>query len=177
MSDPFGDDDIDFDVASFTNAAYSNAVAYLADERPITRMLPPDMESPIDDDDAPNANVRSWTCTRLGVHDEASIRAPPPAAAAEPKAQPPLPAACATAAASSAIAGPDHTKPATLPPPRRRAPPPEPTTERPTSRLLTLSPVTTNVFFQNRTSRRPLRDSLLAHQAHATSAAASALDA
>ena len=38
MSDPFGDDDIDFDVSSFTNAAYSNAVAYLADERPISRM-------------------------------------------------------------------------------------------------------------------------------------------
>jgi len=33
MSDPFGDDDVDFDVDSFLKAAYNNCVALLSDER------------------------------------------------------------------------------------------------------------------------------------------------
>lgn len=45
MSDPFGDDDIDFDLKYFLQAAYDNAVALLTDERvPLGNSLPDDMD-------------------------------------------------------------------------------------------------------------------------------------
>ena len=34
MSDPFGDDDIDFDTQALLGAAYNNAVSYLAEQKP-----------------------------------------------------------------------------------------------------------------------------------------------
>ena len=45
MSDPFGDDDIDFDLESFLKGAYDNAVALITDQRvALHNSLPPDMD-------------------------------------------------------------------------------------------------------------------------------------
>ena len=45
MSDPFGDDDIDFDLESFLRGAYDNSIALITDQRlALHNTLPPDMD-------------------------------------------------------------------------------------------------------------------------------------
>jgi len=52
MSDPFGDDDIDFDLEPMLAGSYNNAIASLRDVRaPLVGLLPPDWHNPISDRD------------------------------------------------------------------------------------------------------------------------------
>lgn len=63
MSDPFGDDDIDFDLEAFLKGAYDNAVALITDQRvALHNTLPADMDSnfPLADTQAA-VNARSFT--------------------------------------------------------------------------------------------------------------------
>jgi len=49
MSDPFGDDDIDFDTEGLLASAYNNAIAYLREGKEICgSALPPGIENPLD---------------------------------------------------------------------------------------------------------------------------------
>lgn len=47
MSDPFGEDDIDFDTNGMLTSAYNNAIAMLKDERPVSLSADGDMGNPL----------------------------------------------------------------------------------------------------------------------------------
>jgi hypothetical protein len=56
MSDPFGDDDIDFELETFLKGAYDNAVALITDERPpMANTRPADMDTNFPLADSPAA--------------------------------------------------------------------------------------------------------------------------
>lgn len=72
MSDPFGDDDTDFDIELFMSEAYDNAIALLCDERETQySRLPAGMENPLGASDAAIEN-RSWKglTKGFGLSDE-----------------------------------------------------------------------------------------------------------
>ena len=67
MSDPFGNDDVDFDLEAFIRSAYDNAVALLLDERiPCEEVTPNDLDNPL-----VSAELRHWDDygVALGTHD------------------------------------------------------------------------------------------------------------
>ena len=61
MSDPFGDDDLDFDLPAFVSAAYDNAIAILVDQRvTLHDRLPQSIdENPLNDSEG-GKRVRTW---------------------------------------------------------------------------------------------------------------------
>lgn len=65
MSDPFGDDDVDFDLEAFLRSAYDNSVALLNDERvPCEEVTPNDLDNPL-----ANPELRHWDSYGVAVDD------------------------------------------------------------------------------------------------------------
>ena len=68
MSDPFGNDDVDFDIDVFLKHAYDNAVAKLLDTRqPNGEYLSNEMENPLE---RYGQDLRTWDDLGVGLMDE-----------------------------------------------------------------------------------------------------------
>ena len=87
MSDPFGGDDLDFDLKGLLKSAYENAVALITDQRvALHDRLPPGVEpehNPLADSES-SKRARMWANISEG-HDEANLG---PAQALPPKSSP-----------------------------------------------------------------------------------------
>ena len=95
MSDPFGDDDVDFDLATMANGAYANATAYLADrpQQDITQgknqpsqsldSTQPSQSRP----NTPGTDAPLWAWTSTAAELQASPLKPMPRALRPPEVQ------------------------------------------------------------------------------------------
>ena len=73
MSDPFGDDDVDFDTGDFLASAYKNALAFLADDhRPACDALPNGLINPV----PRRATRRNWHSVSTSLSSPAHSVAP-----------------------------------------------------------------------------------------------------
>ena len=65
MSDPFGNDDVDFDLEAFIRASYDNAVATLLDDRvPCEEVAPDEIDNPL-----ASTDLRRWDHYGVAVDD------------------------------------------------------------------------------------------------------------
>ena len=69
MSDPFGDDDIDFDTTGMLSGAYNNAVACLQDSRPVASKKLNGLSNPVVDGIRP----ASATAAKISLPMQANI--------------------------------------------------------------------------------------------------------
>ena len=68
VSDPFGNDEVDFDLDNFLQSAYDNAVAKLCDARqPQGEWVSGDMDNPLE---RSGVELRSWDDVGVGLFDE-----------------------------------------------------------------------------------------------------------
>lgn len=103
MSDPFGNDEVDFDLDNFLQSAYDNAVAKLCDSRqPQGEYISSDMDNPLE---RGGVELRSWENVGVGLFDER-----PTPRGGDPKRSLELAAPASTA--------PQQRIPITLPPAR-----------------------------------------------------------
>jgi hypothetical protein len=70
MSDPFGLDDVDFELEEFIRAAYDNSVALLLNSKPACgEILPVGIDNPLRDNPT-GLSLRSWEAIGAGLTDE-----------------------------------------------------------------------------------------------------------
>ena len=89
MSDPFGSDDIDFDLDKFLEGAYNNCIALVTDQRVVNYdRLPPDMDGhyPLADTDTAK-RMRTWKerVAEIEARDASSARMLPVPASMPPQ--------------------------------------------------------------------------------------------
>jgi hypothetical protein len=114
MSDPFGEDQADFNLEAFLAATYDNAVGFLTEDRSLHSYgLPEGMDNPLDE---ANSHLRRWANdASAGLVDRRATprqdQMPPPMRnLGVPLGAPPVPAAMPERRGESANAAPDPVR-------------------------------------------------------------------